>query len=210
MSTIGFQLASSSTLLIDVITANSKKPFSALGHYLLFKNLDGSLTDSSYLQQSQVSAVSILLTTIFKSGLTASVGACFAQHLWLVLRGNATSVPLVEKPFVLRTNILAFGDMRGVQRAHILSLMALYIWCLGIATIHPLGAITVGLPPYTSTENMRVLVMNPAPPKEFEPEIFGRGQPYPTLANLWLDIVVDTQPGGIDLVQYLFLYIDRP
>jgi hypothetical protein len=38
----------------------------------MVKNLDGKLTDTSYLTQAQASAVSILLTTIFKAALMAN------------------------------------------------------------------------------------------------------------------------------------------
>src|SRR5689334_21478934 len=44
---------------------------SALGHYFLFRFFNGKLVDHGWLKQSQVTAVSILLMTIFKSTLTA-------------------------------------------------------------------------------------------------------------------------------------------
>src|SRR4051794_22884842 len=73
---------------------------SALGHYLLVRNLNGKPVDTSYLTQSQVSAVSILLTTIFKAALTASMGTCFAQHLWYLLRGTTMSLSTIEMLFI--------------------------------------------------------------------------------------------------------------
>ncbi|KAH9872612.1 hypothetical protein J1614_005005 [Plenodomus biglobosus] len=141
---------------------------SALGHYLLVRNLDGTITDTSYLTQSQVSAISILLTTIFKAALTACVGICFAQHLWFILSGNATSLSTIEKLFVFRTNIVALGHLRSMLRAPLLFLMALLIWCLGLATIYPPGALIVMLEAHTFTENYNMSVMNPPVPQDLD------------------------------------------
>jgi hypothetical protein len=63
-----------------------------------------------------------------------------------------------------------------------LVLMAAYIWCLGIALIYPPGALTIESRPYMSTNDMEVLVMNRAPPTEFDPETYVREEPFQTLA----------------------------
>jgi hypothetical protein len=141
---------------------------SALGHYLLVRSLDGKLTETSYLTQSQVSAVSILLTTIFKTALTTSVGICFAQHLWFILRGNATSLVTIEKLFAVRTNLLALGDFRVIRRAPLLFLMALLVWCLGPATITPPGALIVTFEAQNYTDPYNISVMNPPVPQELD------------------------------------------
>jgi hypothetical protein len=151
---------------------------SALGHYLFFKNLDRKLTNTSYLTQSQTSAVSILLMTIFKAALTASIGICFAQHLWLVLRRNAIPLEAIEKLFILRTNILALCDLRSTRRAPLLILMALFLWCLGLATIYPPGALIVIFEAYTFTENPNLSVMNPPIPYDLD---FAGNKSFPTL-----------------------------
>jgi hypothetical protein len=62
--------------------------------------------------------------------------------------------------------------------------MATYIWCLGIATIYPPGALTIQSRPYVSSNDMEVLVMNRAPPTEFDPETYLREEPFQTLAFL--------------------------
>ena len=139
---------------------------SALGHYLLVRSLDGKLTETSHLSQVQVSAVSILLTTTFKTALTASIGICFAQHLWFILRGNATSLATIEKLFAVRTNLLALGDFRVIWRAPLLFLMALFVWCLGLATITPPGALIVTFEAQHYTDPYNVSVMNPPVPQE--------------------------------------------
>lgn len=142
--------------------------FSALGHYLLFRNLDGTITDISYLTQSQVSAFSIHLTTIFKAALTACIGTCFAQHLWFILSGNATPLSTIEKLFVFRTSISALGHLRSIWRAPLLFLMALLVWCLGLATVFPPGALIVALEAHTFTENYNMTVMNPPVPQDLD------------------------------------------
>jgi hypothetical protein len=71
----------------------------------------------------------------------------------------------IEKLFVFRTNILVLGDLRSIWRAPLLFLMALLVWCLGLATIYPPGSLVVTFEAYTSTENYNVPVMNPPVPQ---------------------------------------------
>jgi hypothetical protein len=146
--------------------------------------------------------VSILLVTLFKSSIAAAVGSCFAQHLWLVLRGGATSVALIEKLFALRNNVLALADPRTIWRAPVLFLMALFIWCLGIATIYPPGALTVGPWPSTLVNDMEVLSMNRPPPTEFDPNTFARAEPFPTLATLLWSAVLNVSGTGYDYIHF--------
>ena len=141
---------------------------SALGHYLLCMLLDRKLTDTSYLTQPQTSAISLLLTTMFKAALTASVGTCIAQNLWLVLRGNAMPLNTIEKRFTLRTSVLAMCDMRSIWRAPLLFLMALFVWCLGIATIYPSGALVVTFEAHIFNKEFNMFVMNPPIPRDLD------------------------------------------
>jgi hypothetical protein len=120
------------------------------------------------------------LTTIFKAALTASTGICFAQHLWFILRGNAMSLSAIEKLFVFRTNILVLGDLRSIWRAPLLFLMALLIWCLGIATIYPPGALIVTFEVHSYTENRNVSVMNPPVPQKLN---LGGNDTFPQLTS---------------------------
>jgi hypothetical protein len=148
--------------------------------------LDGKLVNTSYLTQPQASAVSILLTTIFKAALTASTGICFAQHLWFVLRGNAMPLATIEKLFILRTNLLALGDLRSTWRAPLLVSMALLVWCLGLATIYPPGALIVTFEAYTFTEIHNMPVMNPPIPRNLD---FAQNDTFPTFATHYGDVL---------------------
>ncbi|KAH4276439.1 hypothetical protein HBI70_071390 [Parastagonospora nodorum] len=153
---------------------------SALGHYRLVRYLDGKLTDEVYLTQSEVSAISILFTTLFKAALTASIGTCFAQHLWFVLSEKATSLSTIDKLFALRTNILALCHLRSILRAPLLFLMALLVWCLGFATIYPPGALIVTFEANTFTENYNMSVMNPPIPQNLD---LAANDTFPTLSD---------------------------
>jgi hypothetical protein len=75
------------------------------------------------------------------------------------------SLSAIEKLFVFRTNILVLGDLRSIWRAPLLFLMALLVWCLGLATIYPPGSLVVTLEAHTSTENYNMSVMNPPVPQ---------------------------------------------
>ena len=166
--------------------------FAALGHYVLVRQLNQKAVETSLLTQAQVSAVSILLSTIFKAALTASVGTCFAQHLWYLLRGPAMSLSTIEMLFIIRTNIFALLKPQGIYRAPLLCLMALLTWALGIATIYPAGALTVVFEAQTITELRNISVMNPTPPSHLD--LGGEGN-FPILGGR--DALVDGREAAL-------------
>ena len=157
---------------------------------MLFKHLNGRPVDTSFLMQTQVSAVSILLSTIFKTALTASMGMCFAQHLWYLLRGTAMSLSTVEMLFVIRKNILALLNPQGIRRAPLLFLMAMLIWCIGLATIYPPGALIVVFQAQEFTESRNLSVMNPPLPLYLD---LAGDENFPTLSGVALETMA---PGG--------------
>ncbi|KAH7130187.1 hypothetical protein B0J11DRAFT_430405 [Dendryphion nanum] len=140
----------------------------AVAHYLLYKNLDGTLPGNGYTQQSRISALSLLLVTTFKTTINASVGLCFSQYLWYILHGTVVPLKQIEQLFTARSN-LALGDIRVIWRAPLLLAIAASLWSLGIAMIYPPGALTVGLKAYSSTKNFTISVMNPKFPEGWDP-----------------------------------------
>jgi len=60
-----------------------------------------------------------------------------------------------------------------------LIVMALSVWCLGLATIYPPGALIVSIEPYTSTEELDIAVMNPPIPRDLD---FAGNESFPTLS----------------------------
>jgi hypothetical protein len=70
------------------------------------------------------------------------------------------SLETIEKLFVIRSNLLAMGDVRSIWRTPLLFLMALLVWYLGIATIYPPGALIVTFEAHNYTENHNVSVIN--------------------------------------------------
>jgi len=160
---------------------------------MLFKHLNGRQVDTSFLTQTQVSAVSILLSTIFKAALTASMGMCFAQHLWYLLRGTAMSLSTVEMLFVIRTNIIALLNPHGIRRAPLLFLMALLIWCVGLATVYPPGALIVVFKAQEFTEPRNLSVMNPPLPLHLD---LAGVEDFPTLGGHTLTSGSEASPMG--------------
>ncbi|EDU49127.1 hypothetical protein A1F94_005174 [Pyrenophora tritici-repentis] len=66
----------------------------------------------------------------------------------------------VERLFVIRSDIVAFTDPRGIWKAPLLVLIAVLIWCLKIAMIYPPGALSVTLEPHKFIEARNMSVMN--------------------------------------------------
>lgn len=85
---------------------------------------------------------------------------------------------MIETLFTLRTNVLAMCDLRSTWRAPFLLLMALFVWCLGIATIYPPGGLVITFEPYTSAESSNMSVMNPPIPRDLD---FASNASFPTL-----------------------------
>ena len=160
---------------------------------MLFKHLNGRQVDTSFLTQTQVSAVSILLSTVFKAALTASMGMCFAQHLWYLLRRTAMSLSTVEMLFVIRTNIIALLNPHGIRRAPLLFFMALLIWCVGLATVYPPGALIVGFQAQEFTEPRNLSVMNPPLPLHLD---LAGDDNFPTLGGDAIISVRQASPIG--------------
>jgi hypothetical protein len=173
----------------------------------MVQNLDGKLTDTSYLTQTQASAVSIMLTTIFKAAVTASISICFAQHLWFILRGKPTSLATIEKLFILRTSLFTLGDLRVVWRAPLLFLMALLVWCLGLATIYPPGALIVTSEAHQYTENYNMPVMNPPVPQDFD--FLDENTTFPTLGYVSFGYGVNDDDTKVTWAYFQYSYLER-
>jgi hypothetical protein len=98
------------------------------------------------------------------------------------------SLLAIEKLFVFRTNILALADLHSIWRAPLLFFMALLVWCLGLATIYPPGALIVTVQAHNYTENRNVSIMNPRVPQDLD---IGTEYTFPSLGkrqflyNIW-------------------------
>jgi hypothetical protein len=62
----------------------------------------------------------------------------------------------------------------------LLVFMALFLWCLGIATIYPPGALIVTFEAYTFTEKANLSVINPPIPPDLD---FASNGSFPTLSR---------------------------
>jgi hypothetical protein len=106
----------------------------------------------------------------------------------------------IEKLFVFRTNILVLGDPRSICMAPLLFLMALLVWCLGLATIYPPGALIVTFEAHNYTENRNISVMNPPIPQDMD---IGGNVTFPSLSQTQFAYTVeglttDIYPGDYD------------
>jgi hypothetical protein len=91
-------------LFADMRTALS----SGISHFVLFDQLHGSIAsdEQARISQTWVTALSLLLVTIFKASLLGSVGIPSTQYLWRVLRGRPLAVSTVESLFQMRQTML--------------------------------------------------------------------------------------------------------
>jgi hypothetical protein len=139
-------------------------------HYTLFSRLDGSAADGTFaIPQSYVTATSLILAALFRATLLGSVGICFAQILWRLLRDRPIPVSGNESILQMISNPLELFSVCVVQRATVLLLIALYMWCVPLAVTFPPGALTVAATAFEISDTLNVSVVNPSLPKDLDP-----------------------------------------
>jgi hypothetical protein len=178
----------------------------AIGHYVLFQYLDGRTVDGFRIRQSFVTTLSLLLITAFRISILGSVGLCFAQHLWHVLRQTALPIFRIEQLFTIRSNPLLMGNPKIFWTAPLLFSMAVYIWFIELAAVYPPGALTVVSQPYASTRDTNLAVVN-QPIKDIVDPWNPNGT-YPVLAELLPR--ASNNKSSFPSVQYWYLYVLLP
>jgi hypothetical protein len=92
----------------------------------------------------------------------------------------------------------------------LLFLMALLVWCLGLATVYPPGALIVVSEPHTFTENYNMSVMNPPVPKDLD---LAGNDTFPTLiidgSGLMTMETWEADDSVSRLRTFLYAYVNR-
>ncbi|KAL1792233.1 hypothetical protein ACET3X_009984 [Alternaria dauci] len=140
----------------------------AVAHAIFYIRLDGTLAENRLLEQSEVIAISLLITTLFKASLAASIGISFTQHLWQIFRQKLLRVSQIEQLFHLRSNPFELAKVKIVARTPFLFFMAVFVWLLPIAVIYPPSSLTVTSSPYSEMRNVGLSVMNPGLPDDID------------------------------------------
>ncbi|KAJ8114052.1 hypothetical protein OPT61_g3959 [Boeremia exigua] len=143
----------------------------SVAHYVLFSRLDGIIADGelALIRQSFVTAISILLSVLFRAALLGAVGICFAQVLWRTLRGNPLPVSTIESLFQIRSNPFELLNLRTVRRSVLLFLLAAYMWLVPVAVTFPPSALTITPRPFIAVEHLNSSTVNPLMADDFDP-----------------------------------------
>ncbi|KAH7380144.1 hypothetical protein BKA66DRAFT_609988 [Pyrenochaeta sp. MPI-SDFR-AT-0127] len=190
----------------------------AIGHFLFFRVLDGTSAEHRQIEQSQVTAISLLITLAFKACLITAVGVSFTQHLWHVVRSKPLRVARIEQLFCLRSNPLEFARVRVILDAPLLFLMGLSVWLIPIAVIYPPSALTVVSRPYSQVVGVNMSVMNPPLPPALD-VLRPEDTPFSSLATLnkatiatngGITEIFDKYDGKVASVRYGYVAPIRP
>jgi hypothetical protein len=174
-------------------------------HYCFFKFIDGKeLSNSVLLQQSRVSTISLILVTIFRAVVVATLGICFTQYLWYSLRGNSLKISLIEDLFQIRSNIWTLASPKIVQKAPLLFGMAALSWLVPLATIYPPTALTIQSQLHTTFTNVNASTMNPTLP--FELAVAPNAT---SLADLSRSVSVSGVARPVTSHRMLYRYVNR-
>ncbi|KAJ8116808.1 hypothetical protein OPT61_g1851 [Boeremia exigua] len=154
-------------------------------HYVFFSRLNGSEADGDRapIRQSYVTAVSIILATLFRAALLGSVGMCFAQRLWRTLRDNAIPVDVIENLFQLRHNPLELFNFQAIKYGFLLFGIAVSMWLVPLATTFPPGALTIAARPFALSRLGNASVLNPFLTDAFDPFLIQQNK---TLSRVWI------------------------
>lgn len=144
--------------LLPALHCKTDRPVTALlgavAHLCLFMYLHRRIAvergeklpfKTTSLPQSYVTTLSLLLVTIFRAALVASIGICYAQYLWMVLRLQVLEVRVIEELFQIRANALRLFNPTLIRSTPTLLLVAIISWLIPVATIYPPGAMVVDL-----------------------------------------------------------------
>jgi hypothetical protein len=131
---------------------------SGISHYVFFDQLHGSVAsgEQTRISQTWVTALSLLIVTIFKASLLGGVGLCSTQYLWRVLRGKPLAVSTVESLFQMRQNPLELFNYRLILSVSFL--LAAFTWIVPLAAIYPPSAVTIDTTPFLVTERLPISV----------------------------------------------------
>lgn len=98
-------------------------------HFILFNQLHGRPAegDGAPMSQSMATATSIILSTLFRATLLGSIGMCYAQYVWRMLRDQAIPVHIIEGLFQLRSNPTELANVWFLKHGLLLFGIALYM-----------------------------------------------------------------------------------
>ena len=112
-----------SPLLWRATTSYQLAVLLAVAHAIFYVHLNGTFAENRLLEQSEVIAISLLITTLFKACLVASVGLSFTQHLWMIFRRRLLRIAQIEQLFHIRSNPL---ELARVGNFYIRTVCGLY------------------------------------------------------------------------------------
>ena len=166
-------------------------------HLLLFHILDGKDVTAApaNIRQSDVTAVSLLLATGFRTAIASSIGISITQYLWHLFRRKALEIRLIEDLFQIRSNALGLINPKIIQHAPFIFLAVLISWLVPVATIYPPSALTIQMKARWTLETVNASVFNPAP-KEGE-AYFESREGFPAMLNYYPDLYEDVLYGFV-------------
>ena len=136
--------------------------------------------------------------------LVGSIGLCFAQHLWRILRQEALTLRKVEQLFQIRSKAFAIANVQAFWAAPLLFSMALYLWLLEVTVAFSPSALTVVSQPSTTSQSFNVALVNNVLPNDFNPFLSNTSTAYGLAAD------IGPGEGGADVVEnvsYYFQYL---
>lgn len=129
--------------------------------------MDGKeLSDHFVLRQSRVSTISLLLVTAFRAAVVTTLGVCFTQYLWYLLRRNSLRISHIEDLFQIRSNLWTLASLTIVRKAPLLFIMAALSWLVPLAMVYPPTALTIQSELHTTFTNVNASIMNSTLPFE--------------------------------------------
>jgi hypothetical protein len=132
----------------------------ACTHFLVYQLLNGRPTESLYIPQSYIAAVSTALVFVFKACLVASLWYAFTQSLWHAFRASPAKVSTIEDFTRVLYDSWSLISWDAIRFRPLLYICGLLTWLVAFTTIFPPAALTVQTRSLQDTRNASVPVFD--------------------------------------------------
>lgn len=119
--------------------------FQYLNLRIIVRNAGDVDFKSTTIPQAYVTTVSLVLVTVFRAALVASVTTCYTQFLWRTFRQRSLKVQVIEDLFQVHGNAFRLANNTLLRNLPALTAIVAFCWLVPVAMIFPPGALVVGI-----------------------------------------------------------------
>jgi hypothetical protein len=145
-----------STIVVSYLVAL----LAAASHHMIYSNLDRTAVSDNALEQQIVVVIGTTLSLLFRASLMVSFITTYHQAFWWVVRRRTLDFSTLDSLAGLASSVFDLLNYRAVTFSPILTLLALTIWLIPIASIVPPATLSIGRSTVTTTSSQHPYTLN--------------------------------------------------